>query len=87
MTIRPQSSGPMCTDLMDEAIDNIEAALSIARSIHSGSYPPDHIDSVAWRLADALSLIGQYAHCKFPGDETPGIDHPTGRGAMLACEG
>lgn len=72
------------TNRLAEAIDLIDAAMSIALRVQSASEPPDRIDSVAWRLADALLLIGEYAHQLFPGSETPGIDYPTGRDAQLA---
>lgn len=69
---------------MDEAVDLICTAKRIAQRIVDGKYPPDRVDSVTWRLADALLVLRDYANKKWPGSPTPGANVPTGRGAMLS---
>lgn len=71
-------------DAMWEARALLETAGRIMQRIESGQYPADRIDSVAWRIADALLIVGQEARRVWPKSPTPGITDPTGRGAMLA---
>lgn len=75
-----------CGDLSQAAqISNARLAASLARSavrilehIEAGHSPESRIDSVTWRLADALYRLRQY------GDgDMPGIDCYTGLGARL----
>lgn len=71
-------------DAVWEARVLLETADRILARIESGRYPPDRIDSVAWRIADALLIVGQESNRLWPGSPTPGVTKPTGRGAMLA---
>jgi len=68
---------------MDEALSLLKAAVLISERIASGDYPPDRVDSVTWRIADALMILRDYAAEEWPGSPTPGANKPTGRGAML----
>ena len=75
---------PRALPAVTEARLLAESAAQILRQIERGEYPPERIDSATWRLADALLSLGQYAHIRWPTVPTPGVDEPTGRGAMLS---
>jgi len=68
---------------LPEARALVTGALRILERIESGRYPADRVDSVTWRLADALQVLGEFAAHTWPGSPTPGITTPTGRGAKL----
>ncbi len=68
---------------MGDALDLLRTAVLIAERIVAGHYPPDRVDSVTWRAADALLILRDYAEQTWPGSPTPGANRPTGRGAML----
>ena len=76
--LSPSTPGPIA-----EARALVETALLILKRIEDGTNPPDKIDSVTWRLADALQVLGAHAAATWPGSPTPGVTHPTGRGAKL----
>ena len=71
-------------DPMEEALSLLKTAASIAQSIVDKENPPDMVDSVTWRIADALMILREYAEARWPGSRTPGVNFPTGRGAILA---
>lgn len=72
---------------LDEAAHDAALAAELLRELAEGQDPEGtRIDSIAWRLADALLLLAQYTREQYPGCPTPGVDFPTGRGAMLSNE-
>lgn len=71
-------------DQMKEALSLLKTAALIAQSIVDKESPPDRVDSVTWRIADALMILREYAEAKWPGSRTPGANFPTGLGAILA---
>jgi hypothetical protein len=62
------------------------AALIVDR-IRKEQYPIEHIDSVAWRTADALKIISQLSEDELPDVTITGIHNPTGYGAQLKQSG
>jgi len=81
----PVRVGEMDADLSDlaEAADLAETAWRIVQDIRDGRQPDCRLDSVAWRLADALWCVRQECRARGIGN-VPGIDAPTGRQARLA---
>ena len=61
-----------------EAISLIKTANNILETMESGDNY-DRIDSVSWRLADALGLLKQFESCK----HAQGINTPTRRGFII----
>ena len=76
--VEPTPPGPI-----QEARALLESALLILTRIEGGRYPADRVDSVTWRLADVLKVLGAFAQATWPGSPTPGVTHPTHRGAKL----
>ena len=68
---------------LHEALLMVKAAYKILNRIFEKKYQPDRIDSVTWRLADSLLILGCYAKRQWPNSPTPGVNQPTGRGAMI----
>jgi hypothetical protein len=67
-----------------EAANLASVAADLLRMTAEGKDPGgSRIDSIAWRLADALLDVAQYVRCNWPDDASPGIHYPTGRGAKL----
>lgn len=66
-----------------EALSLLQTAVGILEKIEYGRYSCDRLDSVTWRTADALLLLGKACEEKWPRGETPGINVKTGRGARL----
>ncbi len=60
------------------ALELIKAA---AKTLTKSIEDPRRIDSVTWRLADALGLLGESAN-----NNNPGLDYSTGRGYRLTKE-
>jgi uncharacterized protein YijF (DUF1287 family) len=56
---------------------------SAAKTLEKSIQDPHRLDSVTWRLADALGLIGESVNEY----RNPGLDHPTGRGYLLTKRG
>jgi hypothetical protein len=54
-----------------EAEELLRVALADLQRINKGTSPQDRIDSVTWRLADALLLLGQHAVATWPGAPSP----------------
>ncbi len=77
---------PLRRTPVQQAIDTIRTALRILEQMETGQQPIDRVDSVTWRLADTLLILGRWADTVWPGTETPGYNDPTGRGAMLTKE-
>lgn len=60
-----------------EAASMVNTAARLLADISTGEQPECRLDSVSWRLADALQLLGKTT------DNLPGVHEPTGRGAQL----
>ena len=70
----------------EEARDQLKTALLILERIESDECSAYRLDSVTWRIADSLLLLGEVAIAKLPGYDIAGINIKTGRNAILAIE-
>lgn len=64
-----------------------EAAARIAREVEAGRQPLYRLESVSWRLADALEHVRHAVVGTDAEGTLPGVDEPTGMGARLTTRG